>query len=513
MTVISQPNVTLSIVSAETDVQNVEQRVLLVGQADGTATAGVLVENISSSGNPENTLFGANSQLAEMVRAFKSVAPIVPVDAIPLTGVGAAREVEITVTGAATAAGSYEVTVGSEIHHTVDVNVASGDAFGVVASAIAAAITADTEAPFTASATLGVVTVTAVDVGLVANGLSVGVSGSVAGIVFTPAITETVAGTGIPVLAGVLDVATRRYQGIVWPWVSDTSEVVTYLGNRFNANNNILDGVAFSGDVSSHAAALTSLLSLNSHDLVVIFDEAITEALYLGPAQNEASYAKSALFAGIRAMRLTQDAQISRFLISSASLDQFGGPASASLPYFNSVMVELPGISSGRGWTDVEIEQLKDAGGSVLGVNRAGTNAVAGEMVTTYLTDGAGNPDPTFTTLNNVDVSSNMREYFWNNLKAIYGQSRLTEGTLTPGRDMANSLSIATTVERLYTDLAGPSFVLVQDGEEALNFFKANLVVTTDLVTGTVQIAAQVPINTQLRNILGTLQIAFSTNG
>ena len=40
MTVISQPNVTLSIVSAETDVQNVEQRVLLVGQADGTGTAG-----------------------------------------------------------------------------------------------------------------------------------------------------------------------------------------------------------------------------------------------------------------------------------------------------------------------------------------------------------------------------------------------------------------------------------------------------------------------------------------
>ena len=240
-------------------------------------------------------------------------------------------------------------------------------------------------------------------------------------------------------------------------------------------------------------------------------DKQESETLYIGPAMNEPSYSKSATFAGIRSLRLTQDASISQFLTSTASADQFGGPALASLPYFNTPLPGFPTIKSGRGWTDIEIEQLADAGGSVIGVNLTGTSALVGEVYTTYKTDAASNPDPTWEFLNYVDTASQAREYMFNNLKANYAQSRLTEGAVSRGRDQANAVTISAFVDKLYQDLAGPNFVLVQDGEAAIQFFKQNRTVVLDLASGKATITMIVPIVTQLRVILATMKIAFTT--
>ncbi len=516
MTTILQPRVSLSLASADRDVENTPQRVLLVGQITtaGSVSDGSLTENIASTGDPQDALFGINSQLAAMVREFKKVNPIVRLDAIALDdAAGTAREVTITIVGTATEAGTLTIVAGSEVDHSFDIAVADTDTETAVALAIATAINLDLEAPFTAAAVVGVVTLTAVNLGTVANDLGVEAKGAVAGIT-GQAVAESVPGATDPTLTDVLDVATLRYQGIVWPWSSNTQTqpVEDYLATRFNADNAITDGVAFTGHVSSHAEALTLLTGLNSHDLVVFSDKQESETNYLGPAQNEASYKKAALFAGIRSLRLTADASISRFLVSSASKDQFGGTALASLPYFNTVLAELPGIAAGRGWTDLEIEQLTDAGAAVMGVNSTGDSGLSGEVVTTYLTDAASNPDVTFTFLNFVDTSSNIREYFFNNYKKRFAQSRLTEGNLSRGRDVANELSIRAFTEQLYQDLSGVDFVLVQSGEDAFNFFKENLDVELDLAVGKVTIEMFVPIVTQLRTIIGTIKIAFSTS-
>ena len=519
MTTISQPRVSLALASADREVANTAQRVLLVGQMDpatvGTnAPDGVLIENLSSSDDPQDALFGPASQLAEMVRAFKDVNPLTRVDILPLEDNGSAvqRTVDITVVGTSTEAGTLTVIAGSEANYSFTIAVPTAANETAVAALIVAAIDASTKVPFTAANVSGVVTLTAVNGGTVANDLGVEVRGTVAGISGNVVTNET-AGATDPVLTSVLDVATERYQGIVWPWSenADTQPVEDYLAPRFNADNAILDGVAFTGHVSNHADALTLLSGLNSHDLVIFFDEINDETNYQGPAQNEASYVKTSLFAGIRALRLTPDASISRFLVSSASKDQFGGVALASLPYFNTVISALPGISSGRGWTDIEIEQLKDAGGSVMGTNRGNDTGLAGEVVTTYLTDAASNPDVTFTFLNYMDTSSNIREYFFNNYKKRFAQSRLTEGNLSRGRDIANELLIRAYSEQLYADLASGDFVLVQSGEEALNFYKQNLDVDLDLAIGRVSVNMFVPIVTQLRTIIGTIKIAFST--
>ncbi len=516
---VSQPAVSITIANADATVQNTDQRVLIVGQQTAAASAldGALTINISSSGAPEDALFGQDSQLAAMIRAFKKVNKVVRIDAIGLDddGSGVPRVVDFTVLGTATAAGSVTVVAGSEKNHKFVVAVAVGDTATVVGGNITTAVNADLDVPFTASNTAGAVTRTAVNDGTVANDLGVEAIVAAVGLTLSVQVVETTAGATDPTLTGVLDVATLRYQGVVWPY-EDTTVVAAYLLPRRNPTNDILDGVSFTTIQDTHSNALVTLNALNNQDLVHFVDkqESIVPVAglegYLGPAQNEASYVKSSIFAAIRSLRLTQDESIASLVTSGASLDQFGGPALASLPYFNTPLEDLPLIPAGRGWTVLEIEQLFDAGGAVMGVNTAGNTAITGEVVTTYKTDAASNPDPTFQLLNYVDTQSRIRDYRWNNLKARFAQSRLTEGSVSRGRDMANSVVIRAFVEKLYQDLAGPGFVLVQDGAAAIAFYKDNLTIILDLSTGKVTITDLTPIVTQLRQIIMTMKITFS---
>jgi hypothetical protein len=181
------------------------------------------------------------------------------------------------------------------------------------------------------------------------------------------------------------------------------------------------------------------------------------------------------------------------------------------LPYFNTPVPQLPAITAPRGWTNIEVEQLLTSGVSVIGANATGTSALVGEVVTTYKTDSAANPDITWKFLNYIDTGSNVREYMFNNYKSRFAQSRLTAGNVTRGRDVANDVVIRAYTEQMYKTLSGPNFVLVQSGEDATVYFKDNLDITLDLSLGKVTITMFVPIVTQLRQIIATIKIAFDT--
>ena len=77
---------------------------------------------------------------------------------------------------------------------------------------------------------------------------------------------------------------------------------------------------------------------------------------------------------------------------------------------------------------------------------------------------------------------------------------------------MANQIIIEAELDKLYSELASADFVVTEAGEEALQFFKANRVVTIDKINGAVGIDMKTPIVTQLRTILANMQIAFSIN-
>lgn len=508
---ISKPAVTASLQNSQQTVANTDQAILFVGQfVSGTATDGVLVENIGNSGE-EDALFGATSMLAGMIRAAREDNAVVRFDAIPLAdnGSGVAATGTAVFVGTASAAGTLIVTVGSEQNHAFSIAVASGDSITDIGDAVDAAVLADTDTPFTSNNVAGTVTFTAVNKGTLGNGIGIAIEGTVAGI--THSATAMASGATDPVLTSIFDVITdKRYQGIVWPYAADTAVLRTLLDDRFNVDNNVLDGVGFTSLADSLSNHSSLLGALNEKTLVYFTDKLEANTSYKAPALFEMGPVISSRFAAIRALRLTDGVDISDVVITTnGALDGFGGTALASKPYFNTPFSRLPLVDTDKGWTDTEIATLEAAGGSVIGVNRSGTNTISGSIVTTYKTDVASNPDVTWKFLNYVDTGSAIREYYFNNLKSRFPQSRLTAGDVVAGRDQANKVIIEAFCEKLYQDLSGPNFVLVQAGEDSFVFFKENLVVVLDVADGLVTIQATVKIVTQLREILMPIKIDF----
>lgn len=513
-TTIRQPKINVNIVNANVAVENTEQKILFIGQktSAGSATALALNESIPNDGS-EDTLFGRDSMLAAMIRANKIRNQQVQIDAIALDDTGSTFATKIlSMIGTANEDGTFTVIAGSERNHKFDIAVSDTDTVTVIALAIEATVNADLDLPFTAVAVAGAVTFTAINTGTYGNSIPLEIRGSVAGI--TSTVTAGTAGATDPDLTTVFDaIGEKRYQAIVWPYPNDTTEVIALLDPRFNADGKVLDGVAFTA-ISDTVANLKSLgAALNSQSLVIFGDKQETESNYIGSSIVEIPMIVASYFAGFRGLRLDVDGfSIADFTITNnGPLDSFGGPALASKPYFNIPFADLVPMQVGRGFDDSEIEDLKSNGITVIGNNVVNNTIISGEVVTTYKTDFAGNPDITFTFLNYVDTASQAREYFFNNLRARFAQSRLTEGDVIKGRDMANELVIRSFLKRLYQDLSGTDFVLLEAGEVALTFFDGNLIIVIDKALGKVTIQMTVPIVTQLREIAATLKIAFDT--
>ncbi len=506
------PDVTVTKVPAQLEVLNSEQRVLFVGQqtAAGSATSGQLYTEIGND-NSWDTLFGANSMLAGMLRAAREENGVTRFDAIPLddNGAGVAATSVVTFGGTtASVAGTITVYVGSKNNHAYEIAVSFGDAPTAIGGALETAINADTNAPFTALNATGTVTITADNDGTEANSFLIKYVGEVAGI--TTTLTGWTGGATDPVLTNLFDVISEeRYQTIVWPGKYVITEVQTLLDNRWNVDSLILDGVAVRYINDSLANVKSAVNTLNSQSIVTFGDKAIANADYIGPSVGEIDYIKAAKFAAIRSLRLTVDASISKYVVTTAAKDQFGSPSIATLPYANTPITTLPVVETGLGWTLTEINELNTAGASVMGNNRNNTNVIVAQVVTSYATDGAGNPDPTYKYGNYVDTASNVAEYFYNNAISDFRQTRLTNGSLQQGFDINNEKSVRAAFTKYYQDLTGEVYLLLQGGEDARKFFINNITVTLDLVAGKVTVSCKVPILTQLRTILATIQIAF----
>jgi phage tail sheath gpL-like len=532
--VVIQPEVSATLVSADALVTNTPQRVLIVGQGVASAnyTEKTLQQDVGNDTAANDTKYGKRSHMAAMLRAFKAINTEVSVDAIPLDDAAGAANTWLILpeAGPTTAAGSFYIEVGGA-QYSRTVAIPSGTTLAAFSTLLLAELNTTggvfESCPYIITKATNTLTFTAQNDGTLTNDAGINFVADTPGMTFS--VVNSVVGATDPTLTGILSViGSTRYQTIVWPYSTATTVLTDLLDGRFNSANAVLDGVGVTSFADSEANHTSALSSVNSQSVVYIADEQIIEpalsdftsppvtgltSMFQGPALNEAGYEKAAQFAAIRSLRLTEGANISQYLTSTASLDQTGGPAIASLPYFNTPMPNLPVVKPNRGWTATEIQDLQDIGASIIGSNATNTSALLNEMVTTYLTDSGGNVDVTFTYLNYVDTASGVREFFHNNLKRQFAQSRLTEGTPQRGRDMVNAAMIEAFCVGLYQTLAGPEYALVQDGEDALLFFKRNFVITLNLATGTATIAMSVPIVTQLRVITATIKVAFSTTG
>lgn len=511
-TIVREPVVTIQLQSSSQSVGNKPQRVLLVGQkTTGSAAAGALTTDIQNDKTEWASMFGARSMLYQMISNVRRYNKVTRVDAIVLADNGSTKAAgTITVVGTATEDGTLTVYVGSKNDYAFEVVVNETDNSTTIAAAIVTAINANDNVPVVASNLAGVVTLTAENAGTVGNQIGIELEGSVAGVSSFTITAAMTGGATDPSFTGIFDlIEDQRYQTVIWPYTDSITPIKSELDTRFNATNNILDGVAIIGYTDTYANLITATAALNSNSLNLLLDEAISRDTLKGPSIMEIPYCRAAQMGAVRALRLTEDAAIGRFVITrSGSLDLFGGMALASLPYFNTPMPDLPVQAIGDGFTATEQANLLASGGSIIGTNIPGNAVLLGTQVTTYKTDVAGNDDVTWKYLNYVDTSSVAREYFFNNLKARFSQSRLTQGAVIPGRSMANAATIEAYCGKLYGELANQA--ILQAGNDAQKYFTDNLTVTLDLSTGLVTVTGKLPIVTQLRTINVTFQVSFT---
>lgn len=415
----------------------------------------------------------------------------------------------ITFAGTATAAGNIEVSILSSKLYKKNVSVAVGDANTAVSLAIKSAF-GGTTAPFAVTDSTGVVSITATDKGAIGAGYGVEITGVPAGLTATVAVDTT--DTAIPgSITDIMDVVgNRRYQGILWPafLASAVSEVVDFLDDRFNVSNDILDGVAFMGLTNTLANLKVSANAENSQSLVMA-GNAVTvgNSEKLGPEIVHPVDWTMATFMGIRARRLTDNASITSVLATTAFNDQYGGRSLASLPYFNTPLSSVPVTDAIALFDGTEQAELNEAGFGVIGPNRPVTEVITGSIPTSYKTDIAGNEDVSFKYLNYVDTASVCREFLFNNFKAKFIQSRLTDGDLLPGRSMENAASLKSAFKGFIAILQDDA--LIRQGRTAEKIIDANLSVTIDLAGRKATIASVLPIVTQLETINMPLQLTF----
>lgn len=508
---ILEPEISLQIIPADQLAGVLGQNAVIVAQmlSGGTAIAGDLYDNITNDTALNNTLFGRRSHIAGLIRNFKRENGISRLDAIPLADDGGAAKgtCVITISGPATENGPQTFSVCSENDHEYKVDILDQDTATEIGDALVALMDADLDAPFTVANVAGVVTVTAENGGTLCNDWDVRYSGMVAGV--GVALTGWTGGATDPALTGVFDVvADIRYQTIIWPSAYSLAEAQTFLDERFNEENQILDGIAFQCKKGT-STEVKAYANQNSQSIVIIGNKTLNETNRKGTAVPEMPDTMMAQVGAIRALRRTKDAQLSDYLTTVAPDDQFGGIEISSLPYFNTAMPNTSPALQQDFWTLPEQKSFKSNAVSIVGPNRAFNGTIMGTFVTTYLTDNAGNPDDSYRNVNTVDTASVVRESLYENSRVTYAQTRLTDGDLLPRRDMANEGSIRAFILELYDVWAEEA--LVQKGSVAKKDFSDNLSIVVSVREGKVALAAAPLLVTQFRVMLGTIQIKFSS--
>jgi len=492
-------------------------KALIVNQksASGTAISGKLYSNISNDTNIYEGLFGKNSIMSACIKSFKAINKYSQLDVISLDdnvgGVQATGNVTFTGTTAGVA-GTIYVTIGSKKKHKYTLNVAFGATPDQIGDALAAAILADTYAPFTSVNTSGDVAITFLHKGTIGNNISVHVEGSVTGI--TLATTAFAGGATDPVLTTLFDnIDSIKYKAIIYPCTYDLDVLETLVESRVDYDNIDLAGVGFISKTDSKANLVTLGEAYNSRALIIHGNEVNNNTLFKGSTIKEFDDVIITNFVAIDLLRLTPNAVIGSGYIASVELnDNIGGPSLASYPYYNTPLFDLPVIEDGDGFTRSEVKELKDAGVFVMSNNVAGTTLITDQVVTTYKTNALGIVDDSFKYLNYIRTYNEATAYQFTRLKAELN-TRLTQGTSVAGYSDINEVGIKAIMKDSYIELSGGTYYLCprgissETGKDIIKEYENNLSINISYTTGIISISQILPILVQARiiNVISNL--------
>ena len=506
----TDPIVTLNILGSKTANLPGDHKILLVGAktSAGSAVDGALVKDLLTETDFNNT-FGITSQLAKAGRALikilnlSSKRPTIAAIGKDDNGSGVDATATVVFAGTATAAGTVSIFVDNTDDGKYDIAIAIGDTATVVGDALEAAITANTKSVVTAANVTGTVTLTAVNAGTQGNTIGIKREGAVGGITTTIA-AKLAGGATDPVLTALFDPITDiRYQTIVYPAEWGVSTLTDFLDPRFNVDNQILDGVGIVCAFDTFANQNTILDALNEQTLVYMPRKLVDDTDYRGNDIFESPITIAAEQAAYRGLRLTVDANISSFSQNSITR---GGFYMGAIPYHNTPFANLPVIGSGRGFIEVEINELISSGGTLLVNNPANLTILSRSTRTTYKTDDQGQPDNSFKFLNFIDTLTLVREFMFNNFKfddAV--QHSLTDSEQVISPVTLNAEEIVGIFVGYYNTLSGiggdKRFTLLKAGGAEQSAFKEAIEesLTIDLTVGKIEAQLIAEILSQLR--------------
>lgn len=541
---VNQPEIYFNLTGAPSSEPSFSaHRVLIVGQMKATSTGlespynGVIVPDIPSDGS-KNYLWGEySSPIAEMVNDFRKYNKVTSVDAVafsPKSTTATHALYTIGLVGTADADTNITIYFGNG-DNSVSVDVASGDTAQNIVDAIYALIPASASTNFmvyqntktTGGGTTANFTVYSKAFGTIGNNINIKVVGDTASVAFTLTFTTpAVNGWHAPVSDTInpenffnpakttFGATFGRYHTIIYGFQDETDadifRVGEFLDDRFNTQGAVLDGVAIYCMKDTAANIKARTLDYNYRPLVTLANFLISQpSNYIGGSIFESSYNISAQVGALRALRLTDGADITEYTLGGG-LDNEGGPHISSKPYFNTPLKYLPVIEKDITIDKAGIDALKDSGVTLLGNNSANITLLLNEVVTSYKNDPiTGNPDTTWHYLCSVDTASAIREAMVNTFKNRFGQARLTDGDLIAGVSMINKSLAETTIDGVYVTLSGSDYVLTRAGATQTAFFKANRIVTLNMATGKITANMNCPIVTQFRKMSGNIQIVI----
>lgn len=506
---VSNPRVTFDIVTRDQLVGLAANRALLFVQKTvaGSATAG-LNTDLPRTAAEIDTLLGPTSMGAFIAKAFRRVNQYTPMDAVVLSdnGAGVAATASIAFSGTATADGSIYVTVASKSQHMFQVDIAVGDTAAAVATKLDAAVALGGSMPFTTGVATATVTFTAASKGTHANGWPLIVEGSVAGISAT--LTGWASGATDPSLTTVFDsLDTMRHQHIVWPSTWTRTGLKNFLNARKNVDNAVMEGRAITWDASDFATVKSNAATLNCSEIVLMTNEPNASAWWKGPHLPEAPDLLAANFCAARARRFESGISIADIVATNEPNDQFGGFDKASLPYFNTPLLEVELPAKGTGYSFTEQLELENNGVTVVGANREWTGVVMGQVVTTWKTDVAGNPDDTWKFLEWRDSHGVAREYIVVNVRKRFAQYRLTTGDTVANYAMANEAMIRSYILQLAVELMSSAIVVA--GQKSRQYIQDHMTVVIKPSLREADVYVELPLVSQLGQVLGVVKFTF----
>jgi phage tail sheath gpL-like len=372
---------------------------LLIGQkrtGAGTVAALTLVRLLSK--DQASQFFGAGSQLAQMAAAHFANNLETPTWAIAVADPsGTAATGTYAFSGSATENATFAAYVGGKRY---PVSVTIGESTTAIASALAAAINADTSCAVTASSSLGTVTLTARNVGVLGNDVDLRDSyqdgeARPAGLGVT--VTAMSGGTGDVDLSGV------------WPKLGDVwFNLITFAAT--DATN--LTGIE---------AELDSRASAGRHvDAYAIVSKAgdFSTVSTLG---NQRNAKRCAIIPNSKSPTTPWEfaAMAAAQVSGSAQIDQ-------ALPFQTLPLVGALAPATSDRWTQAQRNSLLYSGISTFTVAADGTCQLE-RVIGTYKTNPQGASDPAYLDANTPLVLSRLRWDFTNLMASRYGRVKVAD--------------------------------------------------------------------------------------